>query len=138
MKRLLLVLCFAACTRDPREGVLIEGAIAQIFTSGLGTASFEVKNLSSSQDRLRSVECTAAEDVRLHVTEFAGDVARMTEAEQGFVLPSGGALRLHAGGPHLMLYGVRLREGQLPLTLHFDRAGIVELAAPIVRSPPSP
>ena len=49
-------------------------------------------------------------------------------------IPAGGALQMKPGGMHIMLTGLKapLKAGQrLPLTLRFQRAGLIRINVPI-------
>ena len=61
-----------------------------------------------------------------------GEVLQMRPRPEGFVVPAGGRTELRPGGKHLMLYAVKDTPASLHLTLHFEKAGPVQLAIPVL------
>ena len=61
-------------------------------------------------------------------------VMRMVAYPGGFDVPPRGTLKLEPGGKHVMLIEPRLPEGRssLPLVLHFERGGKIEVEAELV------
>jgi copper(I)-binding protein len=69
---------------------------------------------------------------------MAGGVMRMRSAGTVAIAP-GQVLQMKSGGLHIMLMGLKspLKAGQqLPLTLKFQRAGVVRLSVPISMGAP--
>jgi len=67
-------------------------------------------------------------------------VARMREMEGGLDIPAGQSVALNPGGKHIMLMGLTgpLVEGaEITLTLTFEKAGAIEVSAPVVKVIPS-
>jgi len=108
-------------------------ARASILADRPGAAYLTVS--SAAGDRLIGVTTPAAANVVLHVTRTGVDgVARMTHVD-ALELPAGETVALAPGGAHLMLMGLRERlvEGAtIRLTLRFERAGEVDVAAPVL------
>lgn len=102
---------------------------------GAATGAFlEIRN-DGEADRLVSVSSPAAPDVRIHVTVKDGDVMKMRDVD-GIDVPAHGAVALQPGGYHIMVMGLPkpLKEGDtLPLTLHFAKAGTVDVVAEVVK-----
>ena len=99
----------------------------------VGAAYLTIENRGAAEDRLLRVESPMAKSVELHEGLEENGVARMRPVENQYV-PPGGALAMRPGGAHLMLMGLSapLKEGDtLPLTLTFERAGQVSVAATI-------
>lgn len=110
-------------------------ARASIGTSRPGAAYLTVTNTGTTPDALVAVETPAAAMPMVHATEVSGDgVARMGHVARVELAP-GETVTLAPGGLHVMLMDLTapLVEGAtLPLTLTFERAGAVEIAAPIL------
>jgi len=110
-------------------------ARASIGVSRPGAAYLTIANGGAEADRLIAVETPAAAMPMVHVTAVdAAGVARMEHAP-GLEIPAGGSVTLAPGGAHVMLMQLAapLVEGEtLPLTLRFERAGAVEVEAPIL------
>lgn len=88
-------------------------------------------NETSSEplDKLVGAETPVAERVEIHMTVIEDDVMRMRPVDF-LPLPPLGQLTLKPGGAHLMLMDMTqpLNVGEtFPLTLHFERAGSVQL-----------
>jgi copper(I)-binding protein len=97
-----------------------------------------IVNKSGRPDRLVGASSPAAARVETHVTENDGGIYRMREVK-GYDVPAGGRYELKPGGPHLMLVDIKgpLKEGErVRLVLRFERAGEVEVEAPVVRAAP--
>jgi copper(I)-binding protein len=89
----------------------------------------EIRNNGSQPDRLISASTPVAKRVEMHITEHAGDVAKMRQL-RAFEIPARERLALSPGGAHLMLVDIvqPLRKGErFALTLRFERAGEIEV-----------
>jgi len=94
-------------------------------------AYFTVHNNTDSADRLVAVSTGAARESMLH-TDVGG---RMTMLMSGVRVPAHGELVLTAGQDHVMLEHLvgTMRPGQsVRLTLTFQRAGTVDVTAPVI------
>lgn len=95
---------------------------------GSGAGFLTIRNAGTVPDRLLSATTAAAGRVELHTHIRDGDVMRMRPVPV-IELPPGEAVTLRPGGLHLMLLGLirPLRQGEVvPVTLTFERAGVVE------------
>lgn len=106
----------------------IEGwARATVPAQKASAAYLLIHNRGTRPDRLLSASTPAAAQTSLHSTSTRGGVARM-RAVGPIPIPAGQRVEMKPGGLHVMLIGLRapLRAGQkLPLTLRFERAGVV-------------
>ncbi|MCW3796763.1 copper chaperone PCu(A)C [Sphingomonas sp. BN140010] len=103
-----------------------------------GAAYLTIHNAGSGADRLVGLSSPAAAMVSVHQTSTAGGVARMRPAGPLAVAPNQ-TMTMGAGGLHVMLMGLKapLRPGaRLPLTLRFERAGLVRTNLLIQMSAP--
>ncbi|WP_257455061.1 SCO family protein [Archangium lipolyticum] len=119
--------------REPRAsvpGVRVEGALARLTPARVGAVYFTLVNTAGREDRLVSAEASSAGRVELHEVVAEGEVLRMLPRPEGFGVPAGGRVELKPGGKHLMLYSVQGSPGSIHLTLHFERAGAVQLTVP--------
>lgn len=100
---------------------------------GMAAVYLTVDNPGRAADRLLRVETAAAPRAEIHETVDDGGVMRMRPRPDGFEVPAGGSLALEPGGKHLMLVEPSLPAGgaSLALTLHFARAGAIEIEAPV-------
>lgn len=90
-------------------------------------AYLSIHNSGPGADRLLSISTPVAASASVHSTSTAGGVMRM-RAVRSLPVAAGRHIRMKPGGLHVMLTGMRapLRAGQkLPLTLRFERAGLV-------------
>jgi copper(I)-binding protein len=89
----------------------------------------ELRNNGKQPDRLLSASTPLAKRVEPHITEHAGEVAKM-RALRAFEVPARERLALEPNGAHLMLIDIArpLNKGErLPLTLRFEKAGELEV-----------
>lgn len=105
-----------------------------------GSAAYlTIHNAGPGSDRLLGLSTPAAASATLHGTSMAGGVMRMRGAGPQ-VIAQGKLLEMKSGGLHVMLTGLKapLRtSARLPLTLRFERAGLVRTSVPIQMSAPS-
>ena len=95
----------------------------------VGVGYLEIRNKGSQPDRLLSATTAAAKRVEMHVTEHAGEVAKMRQLRT-FEVPGRERLELRPGGAHLMLVDLAqpLKKGErFSMTLRFERAGELEV-----------
>lgn len=94
-----------------------------------------IENHGDSDDRLVSASSAIARMVQLHTHQIdANGVAKMTEVEGGFAVPTHGEHALERGGDHVMVMGITapVEEGTMvPLTLVFEKAGEIHLEVPV-------
>lgn len=98
-----------------------------------GAAYLTVVNVDGA-DRLVSVASPVAATVELHTHINEDGVMRMRPVP-GIEIPAGGRAVLEPGGFHIMLIGLKgpLKEGRrIPLTLTFEKAGIIETEAVVL------
>jgi periplasmic copper chaperone A len=104
-----------------------------------GSAAYlSIHNAGSRADRLLAITSSVAERATLHATSTVGGVMRMRPAGAQAIAPDG-TIQMKPGGLHIMLTGLRapLKTGsRLPLTLRFQRAGLVQTSVPIQMSAP--
>jgi copper(I)-binding protein len=110
--------------REPRASLMPE----------MGAVYLTVVNPGPESDRLLRVETGAARAAETHESVEEDSVVRMVARPEGFEVPAGGTLELAPGGKHIMLIEPRELEaaaGTIPLTLHFERAGAIEVQAAV-------
>lgn len=133
----ILGFAVSAGAAETKLGALtIETPWARASAGGAAGAFLTIHN-EGDADKLVSVTSTAASDVQLHVTIKDGDVMKMRPMDDGLDLPTKGEAVLQPGGSHIMLMGLKapLKEGDsLPLTLHFAKAGTVEVVAKVLKA----
>ncbi|GEO42806.1 hypothetical protein SAE02_69540 [Skermanella aerolata] len=100
-------------------------ARATIPSAKSGVAYLTVRNTGSQADRIISLQAPVAGEVMAmsHGTRKPGEV-------EGLAVPAGGSLEFKPGGTHIMLSELSsgLKVGQqFPLTVTFEKAGIVEI-----------
>ena len=101
-----------------------------------GAAYFTVRNVGSTNDRLVGASTPASKAVELHTMTMDGNVMRM-RAVSAIDVPAGGKVALTTHGYHAMLVDLAkpLKEGErVPLTLRFERAGTIDVAASVESS----
>ena len=95
----------------------------------VGVGYLEIRNNGAQPDRLLSASTSVAKRVEMHITEQAGEVAKMRQL-RAFEVPGRERLALEPGGAHLMLVDLvqPLKKGErFSMTLRFERAGELEV-----------
>jgi hypothetical protein len=86
-------------------------------------------------DTLTGITSGLARRAALHTSERANGLRRMRHVPQ-LAIPAGGTVRLAPGGYHVMLEQLSRRPvlgDSVVVTLTFARAGVVRVAAPVIR-----
>lgn len=99
-----------------------------------GAAFMTIANTGGADDKLISVATANAGKAEIHETTMTDGVMKMRMVMGGLTIPAGGRVELKPMGLHVMMMGVTeklVEGGTLVLTLTFEKAGSVELAAPI-------
>jgi hypothetical protein len=102
-----------------------------------GGAYFTIENAGTTADRLIRLSSPVAATVEIHSMTMDGTLMKM-RAVPALDIPAGSKVTLGSSGYHVMLTGLRrpLAIGdQVPLTLAFEKAGSVEVVAPVEASP---
>lgn len=105
--------------------------------STTGVAYLKVANKGGADDVLLSAESPVADTVEIHTHVKDGDMMKMRKLEE-LVIPAHGEQTLAPGGHHLMLMGLKrvpLEGERFPVTLHFKRAGAVEVEVAVDAEP---
>lgn len=100
-----------------------------------GAAYVTLANHGETADRLIRASTPFADKVQFHMEVEQNGVMRMRELFAVDIGPGTG-FTFKPGGAHMMLVGLKqpLKEGQLlPLTLEFEKAGKIDVQAPIAR-----
>ena len=95
----------------------------------VGAGYLEIRNNGKQADRLLSATSSVARRIEMHVTEQAGEVAKMRQLRD-FEVPGRERLAFEPGGAHLMLVDIvqPLKKGErFPVKLRFERAGEIEV-----------
>jgi copper(I)-binding protein len=127
MRLLLLVAALVAAPAFAQ--VKVENAWTRATPPGAKIGAGYMKISSGAADRLVGASSPAAAKVELHVTQKQGDMMMMREV-RGYDIPAGGSFELAPAGAHLMLVDLKapLKEGgKVPLTLRFEKAGVVKV-----------
>jgi copper(I)-binding protein len=135
---LTLPFAVASCRGEPHGGsahsatIAVTRAVVPASPSPSEASAFMViENLGETADSLTAVSSPDADTVLIHEMTSG----RMAVAADIPIEP-GGRVRLVPGGYHLMFHGLS-RQAQagdtLTLTLHFARAGALDVRAPVLR-----
>lgn len=95
----------------------------------VGAAYFTLENLAGTADMLISVASPVSSRTEMHTHSMQDGMMMMMQLES-VEIPAGGVVEFKPGGNHIMFIGLErpLVEGErFPLTLKFERAGLVEL-----------
>ena len=104
----------------------------------VGIAYVSIANGGPGEDRLLSAESPVSERVEIHETVDEEGMIKMKHHDKGVLIEEGETLLMEPGGSHLMLMGMKtaLVDGEkLKMTLHFKKAGPMEIEIPIGKQP---
>lgn len=130
---LLLMSLSAGLQAADREGLVVTDPWARASVTTTGAAYLVIENRGATGDTLLEVRSGAAEKVEIHTMTMDGMVMKMRRLD-ALPIEAGETVRLAPGGYHLMLMGLGepLAEGMsIPLILVFEKAGDVEISAPV-------
>ena len=117
------------------EGLDVQGwARATATKARNGAAYITIKNSSGSKDRLFSVNSLVAKSAALHNHVMDSGVMKMRPAGS-IEIPAYGTVIMKPGGLHVMLMGLKsplVKCGSLPLTLTFEKAGVMTIQIKIM------
>lgn len=126
-----LLAASAAMGHEFRAGdVVVHHPVVRATPNGakVGAGYLTIRNAGTTPDRLVSIESTAAASVQAHQSVREGGAIRMSEHQDGVLIPAGGEVSLKSGGDHLMFEGLKapFKVGEpVTGTLVFERAGRV-------------
>lgn len=130
----LACLATTATAHDFTHGDLkIDHPYARMVIPSRPAAAFFTVHNKGDADRLVSAASPAYARVELHSHEMKDGVVKMFQVD-GVDVPAGGMAELKSGGHHVMLFEPtqKLKIGDsFPLTLHFAKAGMVEVVVKI-------
>lgn len=129
-----LAACLTAAASFAMAEITVADAFARSSNPRAGAAFMTIRNPDGPDDRLIDVLSDAAVRVELHTHVMDGDIMRMVEVEEGFALPTGGAIEMERGGAHVMFMGLTapFDEGEtVPLKLVFESGAEVVLDVPV-------
>lgn len=131
---MILLVAAAAPATAKAPQIQVSGWARSTVPAQTGSAAYlTIRNGGSAADRLLGVSTPAARSAAIHSTSMEGGVMRM-RAMPALSITGGGTAAMRPGGVHIMLMGLKapLRAGEpLPLTLRFERAGLVRTSVPI-------
>ena len=122
----------------PEAGIILEHPWSPATPNGAPTAAayMSIENHSGSDDRLLGGSSPVAAKVEVHEMSMANGIMSMHALSDGLAIPAGRTVNLEpAANYHLMISGLKsaLKDGaELPLTLHFAKAGDVRVAVPVL------
>jgi copper(I)-binding protein len=134
-----LVLALHGSLADARDYVVQQLHIDEPYArptppgARTGAAYFTIRNAGTTADRLVRVTTPVAASAELHSMTMDGNLMRMRSVP-ALDVPPGGTVALAPGGYHLMLDGLAhplSTGGEVPLTLTFEKAGAVDVVAPV-------
>ncbi len=139
----LIVLALEAMAEDPRDITIEEHWIAEPPPGVHVAAAYGVITCHCvTPDRLVSVAVDGAAASDLHSTASGDEgVVAMRRLDDGIVIHPGTPLLLEPGGVHVMMTGLekRPRAGdRIPVSLVFEKAGIVDVLFPVAARPAAP
>lgn len=104
--------------------------------SSVSAAYMTIENKGES-DTLVSISSELAENVELHTTKVDDNSVATMEMIDILEVPSNKSIELKPGGMHIMLIGLKeslVGKESVDLKLVFDKAGEVEIQAPVKKS----
>lgn len=115
------------------QGLMVQDAVANLMP-GMGAVYLTVMNHGTEDDRLLRIETPLTEVVETHESIDEDGMMKMVPHPDGFAIPAGATLVLQPGGKHIMLVepGEVAEGAGVPLTLHFEKAGAMEIEAAVM------
>ena len=129
----VLVPLLAACSDEGKSEIAVTDAWARASVTETAAAYVTIENKGSADDSLVAASSPAAAKVEVHDMTMEGMVMKMRKMD-ALPVKAGETVKLAPGGKHIMLIGLKqhLEEGMsVPLTLVFEKAGKVEVEAPV-------
>jgi len=135
---LVILLALTGCANQSNEQaqqLTIENAWARPGLSGGNSAVyFVIDNPTSQSDTLLSADTESAEHVELHMTSMDADGNMRMSQQENIPIAANSQVEFKPGGLHIMLIQLRqdLSAGDIiSVTLQFERAGSVQIQAPV-------
>ncbi len=104
----------------------------------LSAGYLTIVNHAAAGDTFLGANSPRANSVDVHTMRMENGVMEMRPAGM-LAIPPGGALTMAPNGLHIMFTNVTapFTEGEtIPVTLHFDHGGDIEVSMPVRRTPP--
>lgn len=130
---MLIAPLVVACGEEGTSDISVSDAWARASVTETGAAYVTIENKGNADDALVEAASPAAERVEVHDMTMEGMVMKMRKLD-GLPVKAGETVTLAPGGKHIMLIGLKntLEEGEsVPLTLVFEKAGKIEVEAPV-------
>lgn len=120
-------------------GLQVDHAWARALPPSVKTGAVyvHIHNQTETDDTLESVQTPIAEAVELHTVEKVDEVMKMVQLKE-IRIAAQEHLMLAPSAHHLMLFGLKqhLTSGTtFPLTLHFTKAGAIEVNVSVIDQP---
>jgi len=96
----------------------------------VGGGYLTIENKGALADKLLGGTSLIAAKVEVHEMAMKNNVMTMRPVAGGLTIPPGQTVQLAPGGYHIMMMGLKapLKQGdQVPVTLEFERAGVVSV-----------
>jgi copper(I)-binding protein len=125
---------WTAGTAEAAASITVEHAWARASPKGApnGVTYLTLVNGGTEADRLIGASSSVAENIQFHEEREEDGVSKMRQLD-AIDIPAGGSVTLKPSGIHLMMkLKAQLLEGQsFPLTLTFEKAGVIEVTVNI-------
>jgi len=131
-----LAASFAIADEFRAGDLRVENAHARPTVAGQtsGALYFSIENKGGAGDKLIGVSSPLAKSVELHSMAMDGNIMRMREVTALELKPAERVAMEPGGGYHVMLLNLKqpLKPGdRIPLTLRFEKAGKLDIAATV-------
>lgn len=130
---LMLAPVLASCGENATSDIAVHDIWARASVTNTGAAYATIENRGGADDTLVEALSPVAERVEIHDMTMEGMVMKMRKLD-ALPVKAGETVSLAPGGKHIMLIGLHgpVEEGMpVPLTLVFEKAGKIELTAPV-------
>ena len=121
-----LVVALAACGSP--QGPQVDNARVRALITGQDktVAYMDVSNRTAAAITLVGASAASVRAMEIHTTRMDDGVMRMRRL-QSVEIPAGETIRFEPGGRHLMLFGVRSLEAELPVQLEFADGSVRQI-----------
>ena len=127
---LMLAPILASCGENATSDIAVSDAWARASVTNTGAAYATIENRGGADDTLIEALSPVAERVEIHDMTMEGMVMKMRKLD-ALPVKAGESVALAPGGKHIGLHGPLDEGASVPLTLVFEKAGKIELTAPV-------
>jgi copper(I)-binding protein len=138
---LITLILLVACGEGQTDGMEVSGVWGRVSPAAAENGAFymAINNQTGEDDALVAVRSDVCRAVELHESALDDEGVMSMRPMQEIAVPAGETVGLEVAGLHVMCIGVVTPftlGDRVPLTLVFDKAGMIDVDAEIRTGPP--